>query len=84
MDARASAETIDIPHPFRLLAADGQQPAGRHVVHREEETLDGLSFEAWRCTSLTISRDGGGLRQALPITPAELALLRAADGRGVS
>ena len=43
--------------------------------------LDGLSFQAWRCTAMTISREAGGLRQALPLTPTELAALRAADSR---
>jgi hypothetical protein len=81
MDTRASTETIAFRHPFLLRAADGPQPAGRYVVQLEEETLDGLSFQAWRCTAMTISREAGGLRQALPLTPTELAALRAADSR---
>jgi hypothetical protein len=79
MDTRTSSETILVGHAFRLRAADGLLPAGRYVVNREEEVLDGLSFQAWRCTQLTITRaDGRGLRQALPLTPAELDTLRAA------
>lgn len=85
MDTRASTETIAFRHPFMVRGGDGPQPAGRYVVHLEEETIDGLSFQAWRCKAMTISRDGDGpgLRQALPLTPAELAALRAADSRVV-
>jgi hypothetical protein len=83
MDTRASTETIEFRHPFLLRAGDGPQPAGRYIVHLEEETIDGLSFQAWRCKTMTISRDGEapGLRQALPLTPAELAVLRASGSR---
>jgi len=86
MDTRDSSETIVFRHPFVLRAGHGAQAAGRYVVHLEEEALDGLSFQAWRCKSMTISRDGGGggVREALPLTPAELAALRAADGQGAS
>lgn len=85
MDTRDSSETIVFRHPFVLRAGNGVQAAGRYVVHLEEEALDGLSFQAWRCKTMTISRDdGGGVREALPLTTTELAALRAEDGRGAS
>ncbi|WP_198370957.1 hypothetical protein [Roseomonas rosulenta] len=85
MDTRESSEIVEFRHPFILRAGNGPQPAGRYIVHLEEETLDGLSFQAWRCKTMTISREGGGgVRQALPLTPTELAALRAADGQAAS
>jgi hypothetical protein len=83
MDTRESSETIAFRRPFALRAAEGRQPAGRYVIHREEETIDGLSFQAWRCTHMTITRERGALRQAWPLSPAELAALRAADAAAV-
>lgn len=83
MDTRASTETIEFRRPFALRSATVTQPAGRYIVHLEERTLDGLSFQAWMCAHMTIMHDNaGGLRQALPITPGELAALRCADGQG--
>ncbi len=82
MDTRASSETIEFRRPFALHAAKGVQPAGRYTMHLEEQTLDGLSFQAWRCTHMTLTPDrSAGLRQALPTTPTELAALRSADGQ---
>ncbi len=82
MDTRASTETVRFRRPFALRSSPGLQPAGRYIVHLEEETLDGLSFQAWMCSYMTMTRDdGAGLRQALPLTPTELNALRTADGQ---
>jgi hypothetical protein len=83
MDTRESSETIAFHRPFALRSARGAQPAGRYIVQLEERTLDGLSFQAWMCAHMTIMHDtANGPRQALPITPGELAELRRADGQG--
>jgi hypothetical protein len=83
MDTRESTETIEFRRPFALRSARGTQPAGRYIVQLEERTIDGLSFPAWMCAHMTIMHDtANGLRQALPITPGELAELRCADGQG--
>jgi hypothetical protein len=83
METRESTQTIAFRRPFALRSARGAQPAGRYIVQLEERTLDGLSFQAWMCAHMTIMHDtAGGLRQALPITPGELAALRCADGQG--
>jgi hypothetical protein len=84
MDTRDSTEIIEFRRPFALRSGTGLQPAGRYIVHLEEETLEGLTFQAWMCSHMTITRDdGAGLRQALPVTPTELNALRSAD-RGVA
>ncbi len=82
MESRTTTELVDFRHPFRISPRSGALPAGRYRVETEEEMLDGLSFPAWRRTSMTIARHGasaGRLVQCLAITPAELAAARAAD-----
>lgn len=83
MESRVTTELVEFHHPFRLSGRSGPLPAGCYRVDTEEEMLDGLSFPAWRRTSMTIARHGlasGRLVQALAITPAELAEILAADG----
>lgn len=87
MESRTTVELVDFRHPFRISTRSGALPAGRYRVETEEEMLGGLSFPAWRRTSMTITRHGlasGRLVQCLMITPAELAAARAADGAGLS
>ena len=75
-------EVVEFQRPFRLSSRTGPLPAGRYRVDTEEEMLTGISFPAWRRTSMTIARHGasaGRLVQCLAITPAELAAARAAD-----
>jgi len=83
MESRTTTELVEFQHPFLLSTRSGPLPAGRYRVEIEEEMLDGLSFPAWRRTSMTIARHGlpsGRLVQALSITPLELATALAADG----
>lgn len=85
VDCRSTTEIVDFRHPFLVRAHRGVMPAGRYAIQLEEEMLEGLSFAAWRRTSMTIARHGlasGRMVQALPILPAELEALRAADARG--
>ncbi|MEO3473210.1 hypothetical protein AAFN86_15175 [Roseomonas sp. CAU 1739] len=84
MESRTTTEVVEFQHPFRLSTRSGPLPAGRYRVETEEEMLTGLSFPAWRRTSMTIAPHGlasGRLVQALTITPAELATALAVDGR---
>lgn len=84
MESRITSEVVEILHPFRLSSSNAPLPAGRYRVDTEAEMLDGLSFAAWRRTSMTITqhcRAPGQLVQALSITPSELAAALAADGR---
>lgn len=82
-----TTEVVEVHRPFLLASHTGPLPAGRYRVETEEEMLDGLSFPAWRRTSMTIARHGlpsGRLVQALPITPAELAVALAGGGNSPS
>ncbi len=77
-----TTEVVEFHHPFLVSSRSGPLPAGRYRVDMEEEMLAGISFPAWRRTSMTIARHGlasGRLVQALPITPAELAAALATD-----
>lgn len=77
-------EVVEFQRPFRLSSRTGPLPAGRYRVDTEEEMLTGISFPAWRRTSMTIMRHGlasGRLMQSFSITPAELAAALAADGK---
>lgn len=84
MESRLTTRVVEFRRPFRLSARTGPLPAGRYQVDTEEEMLTGLSFPAWRRTSMTIMRHGlasGRLVQSLAITPAELAAALATDAR---
>lgn len=83
MESRSTTELVEFRSPFLISARPNPLPAGRYRVHIEEEMLDGLSFPAWRRTSMTIAQQGpssGRLLQAYSITPTELAVVLAADG----
>jgi len=83
METRSRWEVVAFSHPFSISASWSPLPAGSYRVDTEEEMLVGLSFPAWRRTSMTLTQHGqspGRLVQAHPITPIELAALRAADG----
>ena len=84
MESRTTTEVVEFQRPFRLSSSTGPMPAGRYRVDTEEEMLAGISFPAWRRTSMTIMRHdlaSGHLRQSLSITPAELAAALVADGK---
>ncbi len=77
-----TTEVVEFHRPFQLSPRSGPLPAGHYRVDTEEEMLAGLSFPAWRRTSMTIARHGlasGRLVQALAITPRELATALASD-----
>jgi hypothetical protein len=81
MENRTRQEAVTFRRPFTPKGWTEAQPAGRYAVETEEALIESLSFPAWRrvSTTLTLS-DAGLLRQAIPIDPAELTALLAADG----
>jgi len=79
VQARSQRAELVFRRPFRLRGWAEFQPAGAYVVETEEELIEGLSFPAWRRVGTTLTRATGGLRQAIPIDPEELAALQAAD-----
>jgi hypothetical protein len=78
---RSRREEVIFRRPFRLKGSATPEPAGTYTVETEEELIEGLSFSAWRRVSTTLTRQAAGsaTTQALPVSPQELAEMRAAD-----
>ena len=82
---RTTRTTITFLHPFSLTDVDGEQPAGAYTVETIDETLDNLSFIAYRRVSTSIMLPAVGAtarqRQVIFIDPLELeaALKRDAE-----
>ena len=48
MTIRSRRETVTFRHPFRIRGIERMLPAGAYQVIADEETIEGLSFSAWR------------------------------------
>ncbi|WJR75213.1 hypothetical protein [Bradyrhizobium sp. NP1] len=48
MTIRSRREIVTFRHPFRIRGIDRLLPAGEYAVITDEETIEGLSFEAFR------------------------------------
>lgn len=48
MTIRSRRETVTFKRPFRIRGVDRQLPAGSYEIITDEETIDGLSFAAFR------------------------------------
>lgn len=70
-------------HPFSLVGVDGVQPVGTYTIETVEETLDNLSFVAYRRVSTTIVVPAVGAvtrqRQVVPIDPRDLEAAQKRD-----
>ena len=83
MPNRTRREHLIFERPFRLKGWAEPHPAGTYVLETEEELIEGMSFEAYRRVSTTITRQPtrhGSLVQMISVDPRELAKARAADG----
>jgi hypothetical protein len=72
MATRTSYHTVSFRHPFSLIGIPGPIPAGAYGVDTEEESVDGLSFIAWRRVSTTILLYADGATQAFAVDPVDL------------
>jgi hypothetical protein len=54
MTTRSRREVVTFKHPFRIRGIDRQLPAGDYEVVTDEESIEGLSFEAFRRVATTI------------------------------
>ncbi len=86
MIERTSSKTVTFQHPFRLSGADDLQPAGHYVIESDYETIEGMSFPAFRRVSTVIRLPGrlGSTESAriVDIAPVELAAALAKDALG--
>jgi hypothetical protein len=82
MTIRSRRETVTFRHPFRMRGIDRVLPAGAYEVVTDEETIEGLTFAAYRriATMITVPAEGaGGVMEMLPIGSVDLANAQAAD-----
>lgn len=83
MSTRTTVTTVTFRRPFKLAALEDAQPAGTYRLVTEEEQIPSLSFTAFRRieTLLYLPADPppGGTRQAVSVSPDELAQVLAAD-----
>ena len=80
LTTRLISRTVTFARPFILDEVDGELPAGPYEVETEEETIDGVSFLAYRRLSThIIARPDSGAAQMWAIHPDGLASALARD-----
>jgi hypothetical protein len=83
MPERTAHSSVTFLHPFSLVGLDGVQPAGTYTIETVEETLDNLSFVAYRRVSTTIVVPAVGIptrqRQVVTIDPRDLEAAQKRD-----
>lgn len=76
MTIRSRRETITFRHPFRIRGIERLLPAGAYEIVTDEETIEGLSFPAWRRIATMITVPGEAVRgstELLSIGSVDLA-----------
>jgi len=83
MPERTTHSSVTFLHPFSLVGLDGVQPAGTYTIETVEETVDNLSFVAYRRVSTTIVVPAVGTptrqRQVVTIDPRDLEAAQKRD-----
>ena len=82
MTIRSRRETVTFKHPFRIRGIERVLPAGAYEVVTDEETIEGLTFSAYRriATMITVPGETGcGTMEMLSIGSIDLANAQAAD-----
>ncbi|TGN89143.1 hypothetical protein EOW77_0010070 [Bradyrhizobium yuanmingense] len=82
MTIRSRRETVIFRRPFQIRGIARTLPAGAYEVVTDEETIDGLTFAAYRrvATMITVPAEGlRGTTEVLSIGPVDLADAQAAD-----
>ena len=77
---------VTFRQPFGLRDIDGLCPAGTYEIATDEETIDDLTFLAWRRVATMIYLRRDGTTQVVRIDPRELEALveRGASQRTVA
>ena len=83
MSQRISKQLVTFHQPFFLESIEGEWPAGDYTIETEEESIDSVSFLAFRRVGTTMivhtRRNGRTRHQYVPIDPAELAAALSRD-----
>jgi hypothetical protein len=84
MTVRSTERVVTFRHSFSLSGADRRLPPGEYRILREEESIEGLSFMAYRTTSMVmevpldtagvsrVALDGSSSMEMIPVNAAEL------------
>jgi hypothetical protein len=83
MSTRTLQTTVKFNKPFTLSSIEGRQPAGTYQLEAEEEQVEGLSFSAFRRTTLLLFLPAdpapGATRHVVQVDPLELSEALLAD-----
>ncbi|UWU75436.1 hypothetical protein N2603_05375 [Bradyrhizobium huanghuaihaiense] len=82
MTIRTRRETVTFKRPFQIRGIERVLPAGAYEVITDEETIEGLTFSAYRRIATMIMVPAEGARDSmemLSIGSVDLANAQAAD-----
>ncbi|MCP3388163.1 hypothetical protein NLM27_05140 [Bradyrhizobium sp. CCGB12] len=79
MTIRSRRETVHFKRPFRIRRIERLLPAGAYEVVTDEETIEGLTFSAYRRVATMITVPAEGACGVLSIGSVDLANAQAAD-----
>jgi hypothetical protein len=65
MTMRSRREAVTFRHPFRIRGVERVLPAGTYVVVTDEQSIEGLSFDAFRRVATTILLPGASSASVL-------------------
>ena len=87
MSTRTIQTTVTFTRPFTLSSVEGRQPAGTYRLEAEEEQVEGLSFNAFRRTTMVLFLPAdpvpGATRHVVQVDPKELSEALLADAEHV-
>jgi hypothetical protein len=67
MTMRSRHETVTFQHPFRIRGIDRLLPPGAYEVITDEETIEGLTFPAFRRVATMIMVPAAAQRSAMEL-----------------
>jgi hypothetical protein len=75
MTIRSRREAVIFKHPFRIRGVDRLLPAGTYEVITDEESIEGLSFAAFRriATMILVPGATASVREMISIGSVDLA-----------
>jgi hypothetical protein len=82
MTIRSRREIVTFKHPFRIRGLDRPLPAGAYEVVTDEETIEGLSFEAFRRVATMIKVPVEG-RRGLAMEMVSIGSVDLADAQRI-
>lgn len=81
MTTRSTSRMVVFTKPFALTGIEGVLPAGQYEIATHEESIDSVSFLAFRRTATLLNLQRRGETQWHPIDPSELDAALFVDGR---